>query len=57
MREVFSVTTGIEQDLKYFRVFIKIGTHKLHSEKLNLETAYTLFYRLKKQNIHLDDEN
>jgi hypothetical protein len=55
MREVFQVITGIEQDLKYFRVFIRIGTHKLHSEQLNLETAYSLFYDLKKQNIQLSE--
>jgi len=37
----------IEQDLKYFRVVLKVGTHKLHSEKLNLETATELYYQFK----------
>jgi len=40
---------SIEQDEKYFRVFWKIGTHKLHSEKLNLETAFELAYTIRKR--------
>lgn len=35
----------IEQDGKYFRVVLKYDTHKLHSEKLNLETAFALAYK------------
>ncbi len=38
----------IEQDKEYFRVVLKEGTHKLHSEKLNLETAFELAYKFKK---------
>ena len=30
---------SVEKDGEYYRVYWKIGTHKLHSEKLNLETA------------------
>lgn len=37
----------IEQDENYFRVVLKEGTHKLHSEKLNLETAFELAYKFK----------
>ena len=40
---------SIEQDEKYFRVVLKEGTHKLHSEKLNLETAFELAYKFKTQ--------
>lgn len=32
----------LEEDEKYFRVIIRFGTHKLHSEKLNLESAFAL---------------
>lgn len=46
---------SIEQDKTYFRVYIKIGTHKLHSEKLNLDTAYSLAYRLQSMNLCLKD--
>ena len=38
----------LEQDENYFRVVLKEGTHKLHSEKLNLETAFELAYKFKK---------
>lgn len=38
----------IEQDTKYFRVVLKTGTHKLHSEKLNLDTAFALAFEFKK---------
>ena len=37
----------LEEDEKYFRVILKIGTHKLHSEKLNLETAVELLGKFK----------
>ena len=37
----------IEPDEKYFRVIIKYNTHKLHSEKLNLETAFELGCEIK----------
>lgn len=57
MKVALAVVTGIEQDLKYFRVFINIGTHKLHSEKLNLETAYQLYYKLRSQNIQLSEDD
>jgi len=36
----------IEQDEEYFRVVLKEGTHKL--QKLNLETAFELAYKFKK---------
>lgn len=32
----------LEKDGTYFRVIIKFDTHKLHSEKLNLESAFDL---------------
>lgn len=53
MKEVYDVVTGIDKNEKYFRVFIKFGTHKLHSEKLNLETAFELLFALREQNIQL----
>ena len=37
----------LEQDGLYFRVIIKYDTHKLHSEKLNLETAFDLAYQIR----------
>jgi len=40
---------SIEQDGDYFRVFWKIGTHKLHSEKLNLETAFEFAYTIRRR--------
>jgi len=40
---------SIEQDEKYFRVCWKIGTHKLHSEKLNLDTAFEFAFTIKKR--------
>lgn len=44
--EVQSLT--IEQDEGYFRIIAKFGdTHKLHSEKLNLDTAIALLFELK----------
>ena len=53
MKEVYDVTTGLDKSEKYFRVFMKFGTHKLHSEKLNLETAIELLFALRQQNIQL----
>jgi len=38
----------IEQDEKYFRVIVRFETHKLHSEKLNIETAFDLAYNIKR---------
>ena len=38
---------SIEEDEEYFRVFWKIGTHKLHSEKLNLETAFEFAFTIR----------
>jgi len=32
----------IEKSERYYRVYVKFETHKLHSEKLNLETAIRL---------------
>ncbi len=32
----------VEQDEMYFRVIVRFGTHKLHSEKLNLQTSIAL---------------
>lgn len=37
---------GVYKDDEYFRVFIKRGTHTLHSEKLNKETASDLLFDL-----------
>ena len=37
---------GVYSDDKYFRVFIKRGSHMLHSEKLNKETASNLLFDL-----------
>ena len=36
----------IEMDGQYYRVSITLGTHKFHSEKLNLDTAVDLHYQL-----------
>jgi len=44
------IKLGIEQDDKYFRVFLKWGSHKLHSEKLNLETAIDFHTEILKMN-------
>jgi len=41
----------IALDGKYYRVELHYGTHKLHSEKLNLKTAFDLAYRLRRLNI------
>jgi len=30
---------GLYEEDKYYRVFVKYGTHTMHTEKLNLETA------------------
>ena len=38
---------SIEEDERYFRVTLRMGTHKLHSEKLNLETAIELLEMFK----------
>jgi len=45
--EKFIVT--LEEDMKYFRVVVKHGTHKLHSEKMNLETAFDLAYKYRRK--------
>lgn len=37
----------IIEDERYFRVYLKFGTHKLHSEKLNIDTAMELSHELK----------
>lgn len=42
-----SIEIEIFEDEKYYRVYLKFGTHKLHSEKLNLETATELSHQLK----------
>jgi len=44
--EVFIAVDG-----KYYRVELHYGTHNLHSEKLNLKTAFELAYRLRRLNI------
>ena len=49
MTEPIECYMTIEQDEKYFRLVMNWGTHKLHSEKLNLDTAgelYTNFCKL-----------
>ena len=38
----------IEADEKYYRVILRYSTHKLHSEKLNLESAFDLAFILRK---------
>ncbi len=38
----------IERDGEYYRVILRQGTHKLHSEKLNLETAADLYFHFRK---------
>jgi len=46
------------RDLKedsYFRVILKLGTHVLHSEKLNLETAFSFACKIKEHNLILKD--
>lgn len=38
----------IKEDKKYYRVYLRFGTHVLHSEKLNIETAMEVSHELKK---------
>ena len=38
----------IKEDQKYYRVYLRFGTHTLHSEKLNIDTAMDLSHELKK---------
>ena len=33
---------GLYEDDKYFRAYVKVDTHTLHSEKLNWETVQKL---------------
>lgn len=37
----------MKQDEEYFRVILRHGTHTLHSEKLNLESAFDLASEIK----------
>lgn len=37
---------GVQNDEKYFRVFVRIDTHTLHSEKLNEDTKNKLLGKL-----------
>jgi hypothetical protein len=46
MKKYFGDSVNIETDCKYYRVVIRLGTHKFHSEKLNIETAAKLHYQL-----------
>lgn len=43
------LTVTVEKDGEYFRVILRWGTHKLHSEKLNLETAVDTLYWIRKE--------
>lgn len=46
MKKYFAESVTIEADGKYYRVVIRMGTHKFHSEKLNIETAAELQFKL-----------
>lgn len=46
LNQYFADSIKIEIDGKYYRVALVIGTHKLHSEKLNIETAASLHYEM-----------
>lgn len=39
---------GIDLEDGYYRVVLRYGTHTLHSEKLNLETAMDVYYYFRK---------
>lgn len=45
-KQYYADSIHIEADERYYRVAVKVGTHKLHSEKLNIETAAELHYEL-----------
>lgn len=42
------IQIDVKEDKKYYRVYLRFGTHALHSEKLNIETAMDLSHELKK---------
>ncbi len=44
--QYFADSIRIVADGRYYRVVLTIGTHKLHSEKLNIETAAQLHFEL-----------
>ena len=48
--QYFADSCRIELDDKYYRVVLRIGTHKLHSEKLNIETAAELYHEIQTGN-------
>jgi hypothetical protein len=47
MQKVFCDGLDIIKDGKYFRVVIKLGTHTLHTEKLNKLTAKAVCFKIR----------